>query len=100
MNSVQDRRTSLASIDDVDDRRVAIAQRRKSARTRTLKVAQLVWAGGQVACAVRNLSRTGACLQVGELIPDRFDLIFDCDKSRYQCVVIWRNPCRTGVKFL
>jgi pilus assembly protein Flp/PilA len=97
-----DRRTERAAVDPLaDDRREATEPRRKSPRTRTLKGAQIVWADGPaLRCIVRNLSQTGACLEVYGLIPYTFDLVIDCDKSRHSCSVVWRRAPRIGVKFL
>jgi PilZ domain len=84
----------------IDDRRAAITQRRKSSRAKMLNGARIVWiTGGPVKCTVRNLSRTGACVEVHEPIPDTFDLVLDCDELRYSCAMVWQHPPRMGVKF-
>ncbi|HLH10938.1 MAG TPA: PilZ domain-containing protein [Methylovirgula sp.] len=82
-----------------DDRRQA--QRRKSPRARVQKAAQIIWLGGApIRCTVRNLSASGACLEVEREIPrDTFDLVFDADQSRRYCRVAWRQSSRIGVKF-
>jgi hypothetical protein len=71
MLPIDDRRMAVTNIDpSVDDRRVAATQRRKSPRMRTLKGAQIVpAAGGRIECIVRNLSQTGACIEVRSPIP-------------------------------
>lgn len=96
-------RSAVARIDPVvDDRRSAKVHRRKAPRARTLKSAQIVWLGGDpIACIVRNLSESGACLELREPMPPRntFDLVFDADRSRRYCWVAWRRPPRMGVKF-
>jgi hypothetical protein len=85
----------------IDDRREAITQRRKSARSRMINLARIVWSnGGPVRCTVRNFSRTGACIEVHEPVPEAFDLILDCDTSRYSCAKIWQNSPRMGVRFI
>src|ERR1700733_2297886 len=91
--STEDDRRLVATTPDplVDDRRAV--PRRKSPRTRTLKGAQIVWAAGTpLPCVVRNLSETGACLEVYGLIPYSFDLVFDRDQTRQSCSVVWRQP--------
>ncbi len=52
-------------------------------------------------CIIRNLSETGAKLEVASVtrIPRTFDLIVD--KVRPQgCVVVWRAVKELGVQFL
>jgi hypothetical protein len=76
----------------IDDRREAIAQRRKSPRARLINSARIIWSNGApVRCTVRNLSRTEACFEVREPVPEAFDLILDAK--------IWRKAFRIGVKF-
>jgi hypothetical protein len=71
-------------------------------RHRLLKGATIMfgWAGG-ISCRVRNISPTGACLEVDSHsgIPDTFDLVFDNEKSRRTCEVIWRRRLLIGVSF-
>jgi hypothetical protein len=100
---VDDRRLANRPLDpNVEDRRVAGAPRRKWARTKIYKGAQIVWGGGgPIRCIVRNLSEGGACLEVHNPIPnDSFDLIFDTDQARYSCSVVWRQAPKMGVRFL
>jgi len=50
-------------------------------------------------CTVRDISNTGACLQLQTIanVPDRFDLLRD--GNAYVCKVMWRaNDC-FGVRF-
>jgi hypothetical protein len=85
--------------DGTEDRRVA-GSRHKSPRFRTLKGAQIVWLTGvPVKCIVRNLSQTGAKIEVHDPIPGTFDLIFDNDQSRHRCRVVWREEFHIGVEF-
>jgi hypothetical protein len=95
--------TSAEPIGDsaIDDRRTSVGDRRSSPRTKTLKGAQLVWpAGSAVKCIVRNLSETGAKIEVHSPVPGTFDLVFDSDHSRHSCRVVWRKEPMMGVKFL
>jgi len=67
---------------------------------RTLKGGEIVWPTGEpVTCIIRNLSQTGACLEVHSSVPDTFELVFDADHSRRSCCVVWRKDARIGVKF-
>lgn len=85
----------------VEDRRaVAVPGRRLAPRMRTLLGAQIVWPNGvSVKCIVRNLSQTGARLEVQEPVPNIFDLVVERDQLRHSCCVVWRKGTRIGVKF-
>ncbi len=101
-STTDDLRAAIVSLGAiVDERRIATVERRKSARARTLRTAQILWLGGEpVKCTVRNLSEKGACLEVrGDVPRNTFDLVFDVDQSRRYCWVAWREPNRIGVKF-
>jgi hypothetical protein len=86
----------------VDDRRKPANQRRASPRIRTLKGAQIIWTNGApVKCLVRNISETGAKLEVRDpVLQNTFDLVFDFDQSRHSCHVVWRKEPFMGVRFL
>ena len=85
----------------IDDRRVkSRGDRRIASRLRALKGAQIVWpTAAAVKCVVRNLSQTGASLEVHGPVPGAFELVFDGDQSRRLCHVVWRGETRIGVKF-
>lgn len=90
-------------IDDslIDDRRKSVSDRRSSPRTKTLKGAQLVWpTGSAVKCIVRNLSEAGAKIEVHSPVPGTFDLVFDSDRLRRSCRVVWRKEPMMGVRFI
>lgn len=76
---------------------------RTSPRHRTLKGAKITFLhdGAVIDCTVRNLSATGACLEVESFlgIPDVFDLVFSDGTPRKRCAVVWRRNRRMGVKF-
>lgn len=78
-------------------------ERRNQSRARTLKSARILLNHHQsvIDCVVRNLSPTGACLKVETTlgIPDRFDVMFDMDKSIRPCRLIWHNDKQIGVEF-
>ena len=95
--------TSAGPIRDgaIDDRRTSVGDRRSSPRTKTLKGAQISWpSGSAVKCIVRNLSETGAKIEVHSPVPATFDLVFDLDHSRRSCRVVWRKEPMMGVRFL
>jgi len=77
--------------------------RRRELRARTLKSARILLNHHQsvIDCVVRNLSPTGACLKVETTlgIPDRFDVMFDVDKSIRPCHLVWHKENQIGVEF-
>lgn len=50
---------------------------------------------------VRNLSGTGACLEVESPlgIPESFDLMITSDHVLHHCKLVWRSAHRIGVAF-
>jgi len=78
-------------------------ERRQQSRSRTLKSARILLNHHQsvIDCVVRNLSPTGACLKVETTfgIPDRFDVMFDIDKTIRTCRLIWHKDRQIGVEF-
>ena len=77
-------------------------EHRKSLRHRTLKAGTITFnrAAG-IDCRVRNLSTTGACLEVASQagIPDDFMLVVETDRLKQPCHVVWRTATRMGVQF-
>ena len=78
-------------------------ERRRQQRGRTLKSARILLYRhtSVIDCSVRNLSEGGACLNVETTlgIPDRFDVMFDADKSIRSCRLVWHNQKQVGVQF-
>jgi PilZ domain len=74
-------------------------EHRIAARHRVLKGARIHFGGGSIDCTVRNISETGAALDVTSPlgIPTEFTLVTD-DIQR-ACRVIWRKEKRIGVTF-
>ena len=77
-------------------------EKRLSPRRNTMIEATIVFDGGRtrMRCIIRNLSETGAKLEVASVtrIPRTFDLVVD--KVRPQpCVVVWRAVKELGVQF-
>jgi hypothetical protein len=74
---------------------------RREPRRRVLKSAQIVLSekAPKLECVLRNLSQTGACLQVSTTfgIPAEFGVIID--GTRRQCRSVWRTDTRLGVVF-
>lgn len=76
-------------------------EHRAAQRRRILKAASISFGGGAIDCTIRNLSETGASLDVISPvgIPDRFTLIVDADRSELPCRIVWRKEMRIGVRF-
>ena len=76
---------------------------RRSQRQRVLKGGKIVFANGSfsVDCTVRNLSETGARLQVPTTvaIPDRFTFVDGISGARRAARVIWRKDDLIGIAF-
>lgn len=83
---------------------VASQLQERSPRLRTLKGGKITFNnhGSVIDCTVRNLSDTGACLQVHSPIgiPDEFNLVLDSGRKSRPCRVAWRSPTQIGVAFL
>jgi PilZ domain-containing protein len=79
-----------------------VDERRNAPRMRTLKAAKIILSdkSPRIDCAVRNLSGTGARLEVSTSfgVPTKFDLILDGE--RRHCRVAWMNETMIGVSFI
>ena len=77
--------------------------RRSVKRTQMLKHGRIVVAHSAttIDCMIYDLTNSGAGLRVspGEVVPDRFELIFDSPLFSRKCQVQWRNNERLGVAF-
>lgn len=73
---------------------------RSTPRYRVLKAATISFGGGAISCTIRNLSETGASLEVAWPIgiPETFAL--EMEGGGRQCRVIWRREKRIGVRFI
>jgi PilZ domain len=78
-------------------------EKRQVRRTRVLKAAKILFEGhaSAIDCTVRNLTTTGACLNVASPvgIPPTFDLSLDSGRTLHPCRVAWRKTDRIGVAF-
>jgi hypothetical protein len=84
-----------------DNENTGFENRRASPRVRTLKKGSIVLQHGSSVydCIVRNLSETGAMLQVGGFnIPSHFELRVD-KIPHHECTVRWRAQNSIGVSF-
>ncbi len=76
-------------------------ERRDKARHRVLKAGTIEFGGGAIDCTVRNLSDSGAALDVTSPvgIPEHFMLFVPADGQHLSCTVVWRKERRIGVRF-
>ncbi|HVZ54050.1 MAG TPA: PilZ domain-containing protein [Pseudolabrys sp.] len=79
-----------------------MSEQRKVQRRRLLKAGSINFhRAATIDCRVRNLSPSGACLEVVSPvgIPDDFVLVINSDHLKLPCHVIWRTATRLGVEF-
>jgi hypothetical protein len=79
-----------------------MSDKRIAPRHRVLKQGRLAFdGGGAVDCTVRNLSNTGARLEVVTPVglPETFTLVIPADKFARRCHVAWSHDKRIGVAF-
>ena len=76
-------------------------EKRIASRHRVLKAGKLSLDGGAIDCTVRNISKTGAALEVATPIgiPHAFIPVIEADHVRQTCRVVWRMEKRIGVAF-
>lgn len=75
--------------------------RRRALRSRTYKSGTISLGDGSVDCLVRNLSATGACLEIKgpAAVPDDFKLVIKPENLFRTCKVVWRERHQVGVLF-
>ena len=75
--------------------------KRANLRNRVLKAGTIEFDGTTINCIVRNVSVSGAALDVRSPlgVPEYFTLAFRGEGVHIQCRVVWRNERRIGVKF-
>ena len=76
-------------------------EKRAARRYRVLKGAILAFGGNGVACTVRNLSSSGAAIDLADKIrlPTSFTLLIERDQFIRRCHPVWHNQNRIGVAF-
>jgi hypothetical protein len=83
---------------------VETENKRTAARLRSLKGARLVLPNriGTFQCTVRNLSATGACVELPSTlsVPNRVTLRMDDGSPDRLCDVAWRTEQRLGLHFV
>ena len=78
-----------------------MSEHRIAPRRRMFKAGTIEFGGGGIDCTVKNLSDTGAALEVLSplYIPDRFTLFVPTDRFKRRCHVVWRKERRIGIAF-
>ena len=80
---------------------LVMVEKRIAKRHRVLKAGTIEFGGGVIDCTVRNVSNTGAALEVASPvgIPVKFTLVIPADGLNFACRVIWRKAGRIGAAF-
>jgi hypothetical protein len=70
-------------------------------RQKVMKAGTIVFGGSGIDCLIRNISDSGANLEVESQIgiPNSFDLVIDTEHSNHHCHVVWRKARRIGIAF-
>jgi hypothetical protein len=79
-----------------------MSENRRKPRQRTFKGGSIALPTGIVECIVRNLSATGALLELKApaLIPNEFELLIKPELTRRSCRVVRRDGLQLGVHFV
>ena len=79
-----------------------MSDKRRKTRQRTFKGGSIALPTGTVDCIVRNVSATGALLELKTpaLIPNDFELIIKPELTRRSCRVVRRDALALGVSFV
>lgn len=78
-----------------------MVETRTAARHRILKAGTINFGGSAIDCTIRNLSSTGAALEVSSQIgiPETFTLVVPGDGLHLPCHVVRRKEFRIGIVF-
>ncbi|MEH2569002.1 PilZ domain-containing protein [Bradyrhizobium sp. AZCC 2289] len=78
-----------------------MVETRIAPRHRVMKPAKIEYGGVKIACTVRDISITGAALEVTDQfgIPAQFTLSMPEDGLKLPCHIVWRREFRMGVAF-
>lgn len=78
-----------------------MSERRSRPRKRVLKAGTIEFGGGAIDCTIKNLSNTGAALEVVTplFFPDRFTIRVPSDQLKRACHIVWRKEARIGIEF-
>jgi PilZ domain len=78
-----------------------MVETRVAPRFRVTKPAIIDHGGDKIDCVVRDISTTGAAIEISDVvrIPDYFVLSLPEDRLKLPCHVVWRTQYRIGVAF-
>lgn len=78
-----------------------MVETRIAPRHRVNKAAKIEYGGDKIPCTIRDLSVTGAALEISGVhrIPAEFNLVMPEDGLKLPCRVVWRRDYRLGVTF-
>ena len=78
-----------------------MVETRIAPRYRVAKPAKIDYGGDKINCVIRDLSATGAALEISDSVrvPANFTLVIPEDRLRLPCHVVWRREFRIGVAF-
>ena len=78
-----------------------MVETRIAPRYRVAKPAKIDHGGDKINCMIRDLSATGAALEIFDIarLPANFILIIPEDRLRLPCRIVWRTEYRIGVAF-
>jgi hypothetical protein len=76
-------------------------EKRSAPRYRVLKGATIAFGGNGLECTVRNLSSSGAAIEIASPagLPASFMLVIEADQFIRRCRPVWRSDSRIGVAF-
>jgi hypothetical protein len=79
----------------------SLENNRAAPRQRVLKAGSIEFSGSTIDCVVRNISETGAALEVASPvgIPSEFNLLISGNIAKRPCRVVWVRDKRIGVAF-
>jgi hypothetical protein len=78
-----------------------MVETRIASRYRVAKPAKIDHGGDKINCVIRDLSATGAALEISDIarVPPNFTLIIPEDRLKLPCHIVWRTEYRIGVAF-
>ena len=78
-----------------------MVETRVAPRHRVMKPAKIEFGGYKRVCIIRDLSITGAALEVMDQasIPKHFNSVVPEDSLKLPCAIVWRRGFRIGVTF-
>jgi hypothetical protein len=78
-----------------------MVETRIAPRYRVAKPAKIDHGGDKINCIIRDISATGAAIEMSDLVrvPAEFTLIVPEDRLKLRCRLVWRKGYRIGVAF-